>query len=227
MPPEALSGSAAALFARIRGGDVAGVATLLEAEPALARSRDANGVSALMFAVYHRAREVADLLASRAAPLDLFEAVAMDRLELVDELTAANPQAVRSRSADGFTPLHFACFFAHLPIASLLLSRGAEVRAVAANGMRVEPLHSAAASNRIDVVALMLAAGAAVDAVQEGGFTALHAAAQHGNMIMTRLLLAAGADPQIPSDDGKTAADHARGVGHEVVAALLAERARG
>jgi ankyrin repeat protein len=178
-----------------------------------------------MFAVYHREREIANLIARDAEPIDLFEAVALDRLELVDELTTADPASIRRLSPDGFTPLHYACFFAHLPIASLLLSRGADVRAVAQNPMKVEPLHSAAASNRIDVVALMLAAGAAVDAEQEGGFTALHAAAQHGNAILVRLLLAGGADPSRKSADGKAAADHARGVGHAQLADLLEARA--
>ena len=73
-----------ALFARIRGGDSVGVAALLASNPALARSCNASGISALMFALYHREREIADLIARDAEPIDLFAAVALDRLERGD-----------------------------------------------------------------------------------------------------------------------------------------------
>jgi ankyrin repeat protein len=210
------------LFARIRAADLAQVDALVAAEPALAKCRNAAGIAAILFALYHRQQEIAAALARAAEPIDdLFVAVALGRAELVDELTTRDSAPVRSFSPDGFTPLHYAGFFAHPTVAALLLGRGADVRAVARNPMRVEPLHSAAASNQIEVVALLLAAGAAVDAEQEGGFTALHAAAQHGNAVMTRLLLAWGADPRRPSQDGKTAADHARSLGHHGVAELL------
>jgi ankyrin repeat protein len=214
------------LFARIRAADLAQVDALVIAEPALAKSRNAAGIAAILFALYHRQREIAATLARAAEPIDdLFVAAALGRVALVDDLTVRGSDAVGSFSPDGFTALHYAGFFAHLPVAALLLGRGADVHAVARNPMRVEPLHSAAASNQIEVVALLLAAGAAVDAEQEGGFTALHAAAQHGNAVMTRLLLAWGADPRRPSQDGKTAADHAQSLGHDAVAALLDPRA--
>jgi len=216
------------LFACIRAGDRARVDALVAGEPALARSHNAAGIAAILFALYHREPEIAAALARAAEPIDdLWVAVALGRTELVDELTARDPGPVGSFSPDGFTALHYAAFFAHLPAAALLLARGADVRAAARNPMRVEPLHSAAASNSIEVVALLLAAGAAVDAEQEGGFTALHAAAQHGNAVMVRLLLAWGADPRRASRDGQTAADHARGLGHQPVAELLLARAAG
>lgn len=216
------------LFSSIRAANRQAVEALVARSADLARSRNAAGITAILFALYHRQREIAEVLARAAEPItELAIAVALGHADLTDELAQRDPESVRTFSPDGFTPLHFAAFFAHLPVAALLIARGADVRAVAKNPMRVEPLHSAAASNRVEVVALLLAAGAAVDAVQEGGFTALHAAAQHGNAIMTRVLLAWGADPRRASQDGKTAADHARAQGHVELATLLDARTGG
>ena len=62
------------------------------------------------------------------------------------------------------------------------------------------------------------------DRLLEADITPLHAAAEHDDADLARLLLAAGADParRDPDFDG-TPLDWARHLGHDAVAAVLAD----
>jgi hypothetical protein len=50
----------------------------------------------------------AGTLHAQTAPLDIFQAAAAGDVPRATELIGADPQVVRTRSADGRTPLHFA-----------------------------------------------------------------------------------------------------------------------
>ncbi len=198
--------SSHSVFEAIASGDRVALATLLEADPSLARARDERGVSALLVARYHMREDLVALLRGHAGALDVCEAAAVGDVERLRELVAVERRAVEERSADGFTPLHLACFFGHLEAARLLLDAGAPVDAVATNGTELRPLHGAAASRRAETVALLLERGADPDARQKGGYTALHAAAKHGDIAMARALVAAGASLDVRTDEGASAA---------------------
>jgi ankyrin repeat protein len=195
------------LFAAIAEGDVDRVHALLEAEPALADARDHDGVSALMRARYRLDPDMVEAIRARAADLDVFEAATFGDLARLDVLLEEHPAAARSRSADGFTPLHLAAFFGQPDAARRLLGAGAEVDALGTGWMKGTPLHSAASASHTDVAEILLAAGADPDARQEGGWTPLHAAAANGNVALVGALLAAGGDRRAANDDGRTAAD--------------------
>lgn len=177
-------------------------------------------VSPVLQALYEGRREDAEELA-RNHTLDAFEAAALGRTERLAELLDADPKAARAAGRDGFTALHLAAFFGHPEAVRLLLERGADVDAVAANAMAVHPLHAGAASARADVVALLLGAGADPNSTQQLGFTALHEAALNGRLEMVDALVAAGADPGQPDAEGRTAADHAERGGHDELARRL------
>jgi len=201
---------------------------LLDEDPGLAGARNEQGVSLLMQAAYVRQPEAQTLLLAGAPELDVFESAAYGRSERIDELLGARPELARARSADGFTPLHLACFFAQPEAARRLLQAGADVDARAENpNMKGTALHSAAAARRKDLVELLLEHGADPDARQEVGFTALHSAALHGDREMVGRLLAAGADPSLAADDGRTPSDFAREGQHPELAARLEERNQG
>jgi ankyrin repeat protein len=176
-----------------------------------------------MLSRYRSNRAVTDALIAADPDLDIFEAAALGYLDRLRDRIADDPTAVSSLSADGYTALHFAAFFAKPEAARTLLESGAAVDTVAENEMRVQPLHSAAAGRQIEICRLLLAAGAEIDARQAGGFTPLHEAAQNGDPEMVELFLSAGADPAARTDDGRSAADIADESAHPDVARRLRE----
>src|SRR5919202_439009 len=99
------------LFQAIRAGNAETVKTLLDENPQLVAATDDSGLPALTVAIYHHQRDIAALLESRGAPVDIFAAAMSGRVEQVKEAVAASPDAVNSFSADGWTPLHLAAFF--------------------------------------------------------------------------------------------------------------------
>lgn len=211
------------LFAAIQANDADAALAALDRDPSQASATNEQGVTALMWALYHRQQGIADAVAARraeaGAPLDLHEAAAMGDLNRVRELLESSD--VTAVSADGFTPLHFAAFFGREDTVPVLLEAGAPVAVAAGNPSAVHPLHSAAAIGSVAICRMLLEAGADVDAQQHGGYTPLMSASLHGNGPLVELLLEHGASRELQSDDGKTAADMARDGGHEEVAGRL------
>jgi uncharacterized protein len=207
-------------FELLQAGDADGLRRLLEQDPAASGARDATGVSLLMHSLYRGRRDLAELIASRKKALDIFEATSLGRLDRLKDCIR-DTSAINSRSKDGFTALHFACFFGQPEAARLLIENGAAVDAVAANPTEVMPLHSAASARNLEAARLLLEHGAPVNARQQAGWVPIHAAAQNGDRPMVDLLLKHHADPKLANDGGKTPAMVAREKGHEEIAALL------
>ncbi|HKM84626.1 MAG TPA: ankyrin repeat domain-containing protein [Terriglobales bacterium] len=212
-------------FELLQAGDADGLRRLLEQDPTASEARGANGVSLLMHSIYRGRRDLADLIASKKKVLDIFEATSLGRIErlkqCIREERSRDASAINSPSKDGFTALHFACFFGQPEAARLLLESGAAVDAVAANPTQVMPLHSAASARNLEAARLLLEHGAPVNTRQQAGWVPIHAAAQNGDRPMVELLLKHHADPKLANDEGKTPAMVAREKGHEEVAALL------
>jgi ankyrin repeat protein len=212
-------------FELLRAGNADELPRHLEQAPAASDARDATGVSLLMHSLYRGRRDLAELIASKKKALDIFEATALGRLDRVNEClrdtSAIDSHSIDSRSKDGFTALHFACFFGQPEAARLLIENGAAVDAVAANPTEVMPLHSAASARNLEAARLLLEHAAPVNARQQAGWVPIHAAAQNGDRPMVELLLKYHADPKLANDDGKTPAMVAREKGHEEIAALL------
>ena len=195
-----------ALFDAIRAGEVATVRELVTADPSLAAARDEQGLSAVLVALYHRQPEAAEVLTGAGLDLDVLEAAALGRLDVLRGHLAEDPDALAARSPDGFTPLHLAAFFGGGGAVRMLLAAGAPPDADADNPAGVRPLHSATAAGDHDAVRALLEAGAAPDVRQQGGYTPLLAAAHADDPEMTELLLRHGADRTLAADDGRDAA---------------------
>lgn len=210
------------LFGTIREGDQATLERILAADPGAALSVDADGVSALLTAVYHGNAPAIAALRATGVELDVFEAAALGDLGRVRALVDADPSLARAFAPDGFHPLGLAAFFHHGDVVRFLIAAGADVRAPSQNGLTVTALHSAVADggDRVSALAL-IAAGADVHATQRHGWTPLHGAALSGDRVVVEALLAAGADPAATHDSGKRAADSAREAGHADLAQLL------
>jgi uncharacterized protein len=202
------------VMAAIQSGDSPRLQKLLADDPSAAAARDSHGVSAIMQALYAGRADLAGLLQDAKPELDIFEATSLGQPDRVSELISRDPSLVTFWSPDGFTPLHFACFFGQEEPVRLLLSHRAEVNVASQNPMKVMPLHSAAAARQIAIVRMLLEHKADPNAKQQAGWTPLHAAAQHGDQEILKLLLQLGADPSIANEAGVTATQLAREKGH-------------
>ena len=198
--------SAPALFDAIKAGDLERVKALISAEPVLVDAKSDAGVSAILTAVYHRRKDIANLLVARGATLTLFEAAAAGEVERVERLLDADAPLVDAYSADGWTPLHLAAFFGNHRLAELLLDRGADPRAVSRNANANTPLHAALAGGHVLAAGLLLGRGADVNAVDGEGWRPLHiAAAGQGPLDVLKALVAQGADVRATNKAGHTA----------------------
>jgi len=208
-------------FELLQSGDANGLRQILQQDPAFSEARDSTGVSLLMHSLYRGRRDLAELIATKKKALDIFEAAALGRINRLKQCLRDDPSAVNSHSRDGFTALHFACFFGQPEAARLLIESGAGVDAVAANPTKVMPLHSAASARNLEAARLLLEHRAPVNARQQAGWVPIHAAAQNGDRPMVELLLKHHADPKLANDEGRTSAMVAREKGHAELAALL------
>jgi uncharacterized protein len=209
------------LFEAIEAGDDARVDALLEADPALASSRDASGVSALMRALYRFDKPLIETVKRRVDALDIFEAAAFGEVDRLTEVLSDDPSLVTAYSGDGFTALHLAAFFGRYEAAALLIERGAEVDAFGRGWMTGTAMHSAVSRLQSDVVRILLEAGANPNVRQSAGWTPLHAAAMNGDVISVELLLASGADPTATNDEGRSVIDLATEKGDAATVDLI------
>ena len=191
-------------IAAIRAGDLAAVKKLLSEDRALVNAKDETGQSAVLTALYHGRREIADVLVSHEPTLDAFEAAATGKLDRLRALLDKEPSLLNAYAKDGFYPLGLAAFFGRTEAALWLLERGADVKQVARNPMQVTALHAAVAANQASVVRALLERGADVNARQQQGWMPLHEAAGGGKLEILDLLLEHGAKLNAKNDEGKT-----------------------
>lgn len=191
------------LFAAIKEGDAKRVRALVEEDPVRASARDESGLSAVLTALYHRQDEALEALLAAGPELDVLDAAATGRLDVLRAHVEADQEALAARSPEGFTPLHLAAFFGGGPAVRLLLGAGMDADADQDNPARVRPLHSAVAARDHDAAAALLEAGADPNTAQQGGFTPLLAAAHHDDAEMAELLLRHGADRTLAAEDGR------------------------
>jgi ankyrin repeat protein len=183
----------AELFAAIEAGDDERVRALVAEDASLANARNPDGLSAVLAAKYRWEHEIAKSLVDAGAELDVFDAAATGRVDVLRRLLAEDGSLAAARSPDGFTALHYAAYFGDGPTVAVLLEAGADPSAVAENPMRVQPLHSAATSRNVEGARLLLDAGADPNAEQQDGYLPLDSARQNGDEAMQDLLLAHGA----------------------------------
>jgi len=210
---------AAAFIDAIKAGEFERVKAMVSADPTIIDARSRTGESAILTAVYHRQKEIVNLLVARGAALSIFEACAAGELERVERLV--NAGTINEYSADGWTPLHLAAFFGHTKVAEHLLSHDADVTARSRNPNGNTPLHAALAGNHKFVAGLLIGRGADVNAPDAAGWRPLHLAAANSNLDAIKALIAQGADVTAASGEGKTPLSLAQEKNHREAVAFL------
>jgi ankyrin repeat protein len=205
----------------IAAGDLNGLNTLLQENPALAKAPTSHNVSPLMLSCYFKKPEVSALLLKFVDEVSLFEASAVGKFDVVAYIVGTHPDSVNDYAPDGFTPLGLACYFGQAEVARYLVLKGADVNLPSNNGFHVYPIHSAVAGNYTDIARMLVNAGAQVNVKQQAGSTPLHSAAQNGNTEILILLLEHGAEVNTRMEGGKLPADLAKEKGFEEIAEIL------
>lgn len=208
-------------FDAVRSGDEETVARALDKDPTLIRATSPYGLRPLLEAGLAGQRSLVALLLERGAPVDLGDAAALGRLDLLETALSAAPHALDSAGQGGWTPLHLAAYAGESGTTRRLLEAGAQTSVIAENSERNSPLHAAlAGKGDLQVVRILLEAGARPDAPASRGVTPLHLAASRGDLEAITLLMEAGARPEA-MEDGRTPADLARERGHPEVSEHL------
>lgn len=207
----------------ITSGDLEALNAVLKQNPSLAKKPTSHNVSPLMLSCYYKKPEVTEFLLKYVDEVNLFEAVAAGKCDVVEKLIRKYPEAINYYAEDGFTPLGLASYFGQYEIARHLVIQDADVNMPSSNGFNVFPIHSAAAGDHTDIAELLIECGADVNVKQSAGVTPLHSAAQNGNIDMLILLLESGADTTIIMEGGKRACDLAREQGFTQIAEALSK----
>jgi ankyrin repeat protein len=165
----------------------------------------ADGMTALHWAVYHDDREVAELLVRAGARVQTANRYGVTPLSLASTNgNAALIELLVKAGADpnaalpgGETPLMTAARTGSLPSVKALLSHGALVDGKE-EGRGQTALMWAAAEGHAAVVQTLIAAKADVQARLPSGFTPLLFAVREGRLAVVRMLLEAGVDVNAP-----------------------------
>ncbi len=214
---------AQALFEAIKAGKADEASRLVREDATLLTSRDANGASPLLVAIYYQKHDIARTLAEAKGQIDMFEASALGRVDRITQLLRDDPSLASAYSADGFPAVGLAAFFGHLDAVRTLIAAGANIHAAATNSFKVQAIHAAVASHNHDIVRAVLDAGADPNAAQQQGFRPIHEAGSRGDRALAELLMQHGADPLLKNDEGKSTIDIAREKGHTAFADWLAK----
>ena len=105
-------------------------------------------MSEVMHALYRGHREEAEAAAVEDE-LDVFEAASLGRHPRLAELLRGDASLALAWSDDGFTALHYACFFGTPDCTTTLLDAGALIDEPSRNDMGVRPINAAAAGARV------------------------------------------------------------------------------
>jgi len=146
-----------------------------------------------MQALYEGRRADAEEIAG-TREIDVLEAASLGDHDRLAELLRGDANLARSWSDDGFTALHYACFFGTPDCTITLADAGALLDEPSRNDMGVRPINSAAAGvHPFDNVRVLIARGADIDGRQSSGHTALDEAHIREDQALIDLLVAEGA----------------------------------
>ena len=140
--------------------------------------------------------EVKSFLIDHGALLTVYTAVAKGDIEEIHRQIDRDPDLIGTSDEMDLTLLHHACIRLRLEAMRVLLERGTEVNAIAAESHGIQPIHCAArhSNGNADVLKLLIAHGADVNACNFFNVTPLHMAVRDRCVEAVRIFLVHGAD---------------------------------
>jgi len=130
---------------------------------------------------------------------EIFDAVRANDLPRVKAMIGKDASLLRAKDAEGMTPLHVAAANGRLPIAELLLAKGADLHEV--NAQLKTPLHVAIENERDEAAGLLIKKGSDLRRKDLEGNTPLHAAVDCDRKSVVELLIAKGAEVESRNGD--------------------------
>ena len=182
------------LMVAVRNGDTTAVKLLLEKGAHVNAVEEANGQTALMWAIAQRHPDIVGPLLEAGADVGARSKSARRVVLLCCPTWPGDPEGTVEIDQGGLTPLLFTALTGDAASARRLLDAGADVNETAAAGTTA--LVMAAHRGFGPLVALLLARGADPDAAG-GGYTALHSAVLRGDAAMVDTLLATRASVNV------------------------------
>ncbi|MEM7031059.1 MAG: sigma-70 family RNA polymerase sigma factor [Chloroflexota bacterium] len=204
------------------------IAQLLLDHGADINARSEVGWTPLLGALMNNQPDLVSLLLDGQATVDIFAAACLGNMAKLEALLAADPTLVQARGPRQATPLHFA---STIPVAELLLRKGADVNAcdnndtaryrygtplrwnadnpalaqfLIAQGAEIDDIFLACALGDLAQVQMFMAADAASIYAEKGPYQGnlLHLAADKGHIDIARLILHEGIDVNARTSDG-------------------------
>uniref|UniRef100_A0A672SWD4 Ankyrin repeat domain 44 n=1 Tax=Sinocyclocheilus grahami TaxID=75366 RepID=A0A672SWD4_SINGR len=209
------------LMLAVMGGHVDAVSLLLEREASVDLA-DHQGLTALHLGLLCGQEECVQSLLELEASVLLGDskgrtaihlAAARGHASWLSELLSiacSEPPIPPFRDNQGYTPLHWACYYGHEGCVEVLLEQR-DLRHFDGNPFTplhcaVTPLHAAAFAGNVDCVQLLLAHNASVDEVDQSGRSALIMAAEKGRVeVVEALLTVANVNLNLTDQKGNTA----------------------
>jgi len=181
-------------------GDLEAVRTMLDAEPKLLESRNADNLTPLHLAAINGHITISRLLLEKGAEVDagdnenstaLHNAAGQGHEEIVS-LLVNNGAGINHKDDNDMTPLHFACSYGRETCAKILLEKGADGNAREINGRT--PLFFTARQGSLSICKLLTAKGARADVYNKYDRGPLLYAIWGGHPEIMRFLIGEGAD---------------------------------
>jgi uncharacterized protein len=174
-------------------GDLPLVISLLDRDPALRYSRDADGVSVYTLACLKNQPKIAEELAGRGLILDIFEAAAAGDSKRANEIAKDDPGLAHHRLPDGRTPLHLAAEAGKPALVIFFAMKAADLSAGPVSPLLAaldHPDHAVAS----EMAMFLLMNASDPNARGQDGKTALQLAAARGYDDLVQMLIHRGAD---------------------------------
>jgi ankyrin repeat protein len=166
------------------------------------QAHDPWGLSPLGAALLQKWNGVADVLVSRGASENIFDAIYGGHLKSATALLSRNKSLALAANGFGFSVSGVAACVGRDDILKLLLDNGAAADWTNPRDGRTA-LHVAAIYNRAAAAELLIRRGAKVAAVDRSGFTPFHLAVLRGSTEVAALLLKHKADPNLRTAESK------------------------